>query len=146
MSLADIWSIHAEENLDILREKEYIEDKLRQYKLDFAKVVAEKEHAIGQLSSTQLVMMDLKEELEKKKMADKSNTNIHELFRARAEKERNQAMKERDQAMQERDNLVEQRDHLKQEKRRLEYMIGDLFKHKEETKRRLGSLRGSLMK
>ncbi|KAE8788756.1 putative CBL-interacting protein kinase 13 [Hordeum vulgare] len=117
MSLAHIWSMHAEEtrqmlkpnveeNLKILREEEKIEDKLRQYKFDFAKVVAEKEYAIGQLCSTQLVMMDIKEELEKNKMADKSNTNIHHIFRAKAEKERNQAMKERDQAMQEMDNLV----------------------------------------
>ncbi|KAE8817476.1 putative CBL-interacting protein kinase 13 [Hordeum vulgare] len=83
--LATIWSMHdeekrqrprqnvlnAEENLKILREKEKIEDKLRSFKLDFAKIVAEKEHAISQLGRTQLAMIDLKEELEKKKMDDK---------------------------------------------------------------------------
>ncbi|KAE8786825.1 Secologanin synthase [Hordeum vulgare] len=108
------------------------------------KVVDEKEHAIGQLGSTQLAMMDLKDELDKKKMADKSSTNIHQVFRAKVENERNQDMQERDQAMQERDNLVEERDHLKQEKRRLEYMIGDLFKHKEETKDKIRKLMGIL--
>ncbi|KAE8796704.1 secologanin synthase [Hordeum vulgare] len=119
-------------------------DSGRRFLASSHKVMAEKEHAIGQVGNTQLAMMDLKEDLEKKKMADKSSTNIHQVFRAKAEKERSQAMKEMDQAMQERDNLVEERDHLKKEKRRLEYMIGDLLKHKEETKDKIRKLKGIL--
>lgn len=43
-------------------------------------------------------------------------------------------MKHRGKLVQERDNLVLERDPLKQEKKKLEYMVGDLFKHKEGTK------------
>ncbi|KAE8803636.1 putative CBL-interacting protein kinase 13 [Hordeum vulgare] len=117
LSLASIWSMHDEEKrqrlrknvlnvedyLKTLRGKKKIEDKLRLFMLDFSKIVAEKEHAISQLGSTQLVMVDLKEQIEKKKMAYNSITNIHQVFRANADKERDQAMKERD-------NLVEARE------------------------------------
>ena len=35
------------------------------------------------------------------------------------------------------DKVVSQRDELKKEKKKLEYMIGDLFRHKEETKSKI---------
>lgn len=151
MSLASIWSMYeeetkqrlrqnvlsAEENLKIMEEKTKMEKELRFFKLYFAKMVADKEQAMSQLGSTQLALADLKEELEKKKITDKSVTNIHQVFRAKAEKER-------DQVMQERDQVIEGRDQLKQEKRKLEYMIGDLFKHKEDTKEKIRKLKGML--
>ena len=144
MSLATIWSMYeeetkqrlqenvlsAEQNLKIMEEKTKMENELRHFKLDFAKIVAKKEKAMSQLGNTQIALSDLKEELEKKKSTDKSVTNIHQVFRAKAEKERDQVMQERDQ--------------LKQEKRKLEYMIGDLFKHKEETKEKIKKLKGML--
>ena len=46
--------------------------------------------------------------------------------------------------MQERDQVIGERDKLKQEKRKLEYMIGDLFKHKEDTKEKIRKLKGML--
>ena len=136
MSLARIWSMYeeetkqrlkenvlsAEQNLKIMEEKTKMENELRHFKLDFAKLVAEKEQAMSQLGNTQIALADLKEELEKKKSTDKTVTNIHQVFRAKAEKERDQVMQERDQ--------------LKQEKRKLEYMIADLFKHKRRPRRR----------
>ena len=39
---------------------------------------------------------------------------------------------------------MQERDQLKQEKSKLEYMIGDLFKHKEETKEKMRKLKGML--
>ena len=90
----------------------------------------EKEQAMSQLGNTQIALADLKEELEKKKSTKKSITNIHQVFRAKAEKERDQVMQERDQ--------------LKQEKRKLEYMIGGLFKHKEEAKEKIKKPKGVL--
>lgn len=120
-----------------MEEKTKMEKELRFFKLYFAKMVADKEQAMSQLGSTQLALADLKEELEKKKVTDKSVTNIHQVFRAKAEKER-------DQVMQERDQVIEERDQLKQEKRKLEYMIGDLFKHKEDTKEKIRKLKGML--
>ncbi|XP_044374778.1 uncharacterized protein [Triticum aestivum] len=121
----------------VLEEKKKMENELRHFKLDFAKMLAEKERAINQLGSTQLALTDLKEELGKKKMTDKSVTNIHQVFRVKAEKER-------DQAVQERDQVIQERDDLKHEKRKLEYMIGDLFKHKEATKEKIRKLKGML--
>ena len=151
MSLDSIWTMYeeekkqrlrqnvvsAEENLKVLKEKKKMENELRHFKLDFAKMVAEKEQAMSQLGSTQLALTDLKEELEKKKMTDKSVTNIHQVFRVKAEKER-------DEAVQERDQVIQERDDLKHEKRKLEYMIGDLFKHKEATKEKIKKLKGML--
>ncbi|XBI65812.1 hypothetical protein VPH35_045566 [Triticum aestivum] len=144
MSLATIWTMYeeekkqrlgqnvvsAEENLKVLEEKKKMENELRHFKLDFAKMVAEKEQAMSQLGSTQLTLTDLKEELEKKKIVDKSVTNIHQVFRVKAEKERDQA--------------VQERDDLKHEKRKLEYMIGDLFKQTEATKEKIRKLKGML--
>lgn len=77
-----------------------MEKDLRFFKLDFAKMVADKEQKIVQLGSTQLALSDLKQELEKKKISDKSTTIIHQVVRAKAEKERDQMMQERDKLMQ----------------------------------------------
>ncbi|KAM3330163.1 hypothetical protein ACQJBY_026880 [Aegilops geniculata] len=85
MSLARIWGmyedenklrlrqnvVNAKENFKILGEKEKVEKDLRFFKLDFAKMVADKEQKIVQLGSTQLALSDLKQELEKKKISDK---------------------------------------------------------------------------
>nr|XP_020186686.3 uncharacterized protein LOC109772409 [Aegilops tauschii subsp. strangulata] len=97
MGLDSIWTMYEEEkkqrlrqnvvsaveNLKVLEEKK-MENELRHFKLDFAKMVAEKEQAMSKLGSTQLALTDLKEELEKKKMTDKSVTNIHQVFRVKA--------------------------------------------------------------
>ena len=80
-----------------------MEKELSNFKLDFATMVAEKERAISQLGSTRVAMADLKEELEKRKMNDKTVTSIHQVFRAKAEKERDQVIQERDQVIGERD-------------------------------------------
>ncbi|XBH72313.1 hypothetical protein VPH35_099640 [Triticum aestivum] len=161
MSLARIWGmyedenklrlqdnvVNASENLRVVREKEKMEKDLRFFKVDFAQMVAEKEQALAQLGNTQLAMADMKEDLDKKKMSDKSFTNIHQVVRAKAEKERDLMKQERDSIMEERDSLVQERDNLvlernvlKQEKKMLEYMIGDLFKHKEDTKGKIRKL------
>ena len=123
--------------MKVLDEKKKMENELRHFKLDFAKMVAQKEQAMSQLGSTQIAMADLREELEKRKRNDKTVTSIHRVFRAKVEKER-------DQVIQERDQVIGERDKLKQEKRKLQYMIGDLFKHKEDTKEKIRKLKGML--
>nr|XP_040251677.1 spindle assembly abnormal protein 6 homolog [Aegilops tauschii subsp. strangulata] len=147
-SLARIWDMYeeevtsrireavdqAEEYVRVVKEKEQMEKDLRFFKLDFAKMVADKEQAITELGNTRLALSDLKVELEKKRMGDKSVTNIHQVARAKAEKERDEMKQEKDKMMEERDKLKEERDQLKKEVKKLEYMIGDLFKHKEDTK------------
>jgi hypothetical protein len=59
-------------------------------------------------------------ELEPKKSLDASTSNMHKCLRIQAEKER---------------------DKLKEEKRKLEYIIGDLFKLKEATRAKLKKIK-----
>ncbi|XBJ27522.1 hypothetical protein VPH35_004773 [Triticum aestivum] len=66
------------------------------------------------------------------------------VVRAKAEKDRDEmkqqmdSMKEQmDNMKEELDKVVSQRDDLKKEKKKLEYMIGDFFRHKEETKSKI---------
>ena len=81
MSLASIWTMYeeekkqrlgqnvvsAEENLKVLEEKKKMENELRHFKLDFAKMVAEKEQAMSQLGGTQLALTDLKKTLRRRR-------------------------------------------------------------------------------
>ena len=67
--------VNVEENVRVVREKEKMEKELRVFKVDFAKMLADKEHALAQLGDTQLALAYLK--LENKNVCDKSITNIH---------------------------------------------------------------------
>ncbi|KAM3367934.1 hypothetical protein ACQJBY_016471 [Aegilops geniculata] len=155
MSLARVWGMYddekklrlresvvlAEENFRVVKEKEKMENDLRFFKLDFAKMVGDKEQAVTELGNARLALSDLKEELEKKKMSDKSTTSIHQVVRAKAEKERDEMKQQMDNMKEELDKVVSQRDELKKEKKKLEHMIGDLFRHKEETKSKIRRLK-----
>ena len=124
-SLTELWSMYdkdikdrhtenvelAERNFKLVGEKRKMEEDLRFFKLDFAKMVADKEDAITELGNARLALSDLKEEMEKKKLADHGCTNLHQVLRAKAEKERDQLVVERDQ-------VVTERDQLKQEKKK----------------------------
>ncbi|XBI97683.1 hypothetical protein VPH35_018013 [Triticum aestivum] len=157
-SLARIWDMYEEEatsrtreavlqdeeNFRVVKEKEHMEKYLRFFKLDFAKMVTDKEHANTELGNTRLPLSDLKVELEKKRMAYNSVTNIHQVVRAKAEKDGDEMKQEKDKIMEERDKLKEERDELKKEIKKLEYMIGDLFKHKEDTKCKIRKAREML--
>nr|XP_020175764.1 centromere-associated protein E-like [Aegilops tauschii subsp. strangulata] len=136
--------VNAEENFRVVKEKEKMEQDLRFFKLDFANMVADKEQAITELGNTRLALSDLKIELEKKKMSDKSLMNIHQVIRAKAAKERDEMKQERDNMIEERDKFKEERDQLKKEIKKLEYMIGDLFKHKKDTKCQIRKVREML--
>ncbi|KAE8793948.1 putative CBL-interacting protein kinase 13 [Hordeum vulgare] len=68
---------NAESNYKVIGEKRKMEEDLRFFKLDFAKIVADKEEAITQLGNARLSLTDLKEEMEKKKLADHDCTNLH---------------------------------------------------------------------
>ena len=75
-----------DQNYKLVGEKRKMEEELRFFKLDFAKMVADKEDAITELGNTRLALNDLKEEMEKKKLVDHGCTNLHQLLRAKAEK------------------------------------------------------------
>ncbi|KAE8797548.1 putative CBL-interacting protein kinase 13 [Hordeum vulgare] len=86
MSLARIWGmfddenslrlrqtvVNAEENFMIMKEKEKMEKDLRFFKVNFAKMVGDKEEALNQLGNAQIALSDLKQELEKKSLCDKT--------------------------------------------------------------------------
>ncbi|KAE8795654.1 putative CBL-interacting protein kinase 13 [Hordeum vulgare] len=125
--IAKLWSVYDKENEEIrdnlklgeekfrvIGEKRKMEEQLRFFKLDFAKMVAGKEEAISELGNARLALSDLKEEIEKKQLADHGCTNLHQVLRAKAAKER--------------DQLVVERDQLMQEKKKLEYIVSNLIK------------------
>ncbi|XBI62956.1 hypothetical protein VPH35_043464 [Triticum aestivum] len=123
-----------ERNYKLVGEKRKMEEDLRFFKLDLAKMVADKEDAVTELGNVRLALSDLKEEMEKKKLADHGCTNLHQVLRAKAEKERDQLVAERDQ-------VVTERDQLKQENKKLEYMIADLLKQKHGYKDKIKKLK-----
>ncbi|KAE8778245.1 cbl-interacting protein kinase 13 [Hordeum vulgare] len=140
--IGQLWSMHdkenedrirenlklGEENFKIIGENRKMEEELRFFKLDFAKMVAEKEEAINQLGSARLAITGLKEEIEKKKLPDHSCTNLHQVLRAKVEKER--------------DELVLKRNQMKEEKKKLEYIISHMMKHNHGYKDKINKLKG----
>ena len=58
--------VNAEEVYKVVEEKRKMENDLRFFKVDFAKMVADKEDAIEQLDNARIALSDLKEELQKK--------------------------------------------------------------------------------
>ncbi|KAE8811261.1 putative disease resistance protein RGA4 [Hordeum vulgare] len=139
--IGQLWSMHdkenedrsrdnlklGEENFKIVGEKRRMEEELRFFKLDFAKMVADKEEAISQLGSARLAISDLKEELEKKKLADHSTINLHQVLRAKAKKER--------------DQLVLERDQMKVEKKKMEHIISHMMKQNHGNKDKVKKLK-----
>ncbi|XP_044445640.1 putative disease resistance protein RGA1 [Triticum aestivum] len=131
--LRELWSMfdeklrqnvkNAEDKCKLVGENRRMEEELRYFKMDFAKLVADKEDALTQLGNARLSLSNLKEELEKNKMADHGCANLHQVLRVKAEKDRDRVVLERDQVMRERDQL-------KQEKKKLEYIIIDFLKQK----------------
>ena len=89
MCLAKLWSMYEEENKDRLREsvvnaeeyfkmrekKRKMENELRFFKLDYAKMVLAKEEALSQLVSAKQVLTELKAEVEKTNLADHALVN-----------------------------------------------------------------------
>ena len=84
MCLAKLWSMYEEENTRRLREtivnveeylkmrdkKRKVENELRFFKSDFAKMVLAKEEALSQLASAKQVLTELKVEVDKASLDD----------------------------------------------------------------------------
>ena len=84
MCLAKLWSMYEEENKRRLREtvvsaeeylkmrdkKRKVENELRFFKSDFAKMVLAKEEALSQLAGAKQVLTELKVEVDKTSMDD----------------------------------------------------------------------------
>ena len=111
---------NAEENLKFLEDKRKMENDLRSFKIDFAKTVADKEDVVTQLSKAHRVIGDLREELEKKKLSDKAGTSIHQVFRAKAEKERDQMKQEKAMWMEEMEQMKQEKGKWLEEREQME--------------------------
>ena len=84
MCLAKLWSMYEEENIDRLREsvvnaeeylkmrdkKRKVENELRFFKSNFAKMVLAKEEALSQLARAKRILTELKEEVDKTSLDD----------------------------------------------------------------------------
>ena len=84
MRLAKLWSMYEEENIHRLREtivnaeeylkmrdkKRKVENELRFFKSDFAKMVLTKEEALSQLARAKRVLTELKAEVDKTSLDD----------------------------------------------------------------------------
>ena len=84
MCLAKLWSMYEEENIGRLREsvvnaeeylkmrdkKRKVENELRFFKSDFAKMVLAKEEALSQLASAKQVLIELKAEVDETSLDD----------------------------------------------------------------------------
>ncbi|KAE8815923.1 putative disease resistance protein RGA4 [Hordeum vulgare] len=67
---------NAEGNFKVLKGKDKMEKDLRFFKLDFAKMVADKEQALAELGNTQIALSDLKEEYRRRSF----QTNLPQIF------------------------------------------------------------------
>ena len=80
MCLAKLWSMYEEENREsVVNAEEYlkmrdkkrkVENELRFFKSDFAKMVLAKEEALSQLASAKQVLTELKAEVDKTSLDD----------------------------------------------------------------------------
>ncbi|KAE8792228.1 secologanin synthase [Hordeum vulgare] len=66
----------------------YLEWIDREWSVAMQFCIADKEEAINQIGTARFAISDLKEEIEKKKLADHFCTTLHQVLRAKAEKER----------------------------------------------------------
>ena len=62
--------VNAEEYLKMRDKKRKMENELRLFKLDFAKMVLAQEEALSQLASAKQVLTELKEEVDKTSLDD----------------------------------------------------------------------------
>ena len=94
MCLAKLWSMYEEENRGRLREsginaEEYlkmrdkqrkVENELRFFKLDFAKMVFAKEEALSQLARAKRVLTELKAKVDKTSLDDLDQGNEYTVL------------------------------------------------------------------
>jgi hypothetical protein len=95
-------------------------------------MIGEKQMTLALKAKAEQALIDARAELEQKKLIDAHHSNMHKVLRIRAEKDRDQMKKEMDLMKKERDLMKKERDEVKADKRKLEFIIGDFLKQKEE--------------
>jgi hypothetical protein len=107
---------HMEKKFDLTCEIERLHKDLRAAQDELKKVVEEKQVTLALKVMAEQALVDARTELEHKKIVDANHSNMHQVLRVKAEK-------------------------LKDEKRRLEYIIADFMKQKEETRAKFRKIR-----
>jgi uncharacterized protein YhaN len=109
-----------QKKFELTGEIERLHKDLRAAQDELQKVVEEKQVTLALKAMAEQALVDARTELEHKKIVDANHSNMHQVLRVNAEKER---------------------DKLKDEKRRLEYIIADFMKLKEETRAKFRKIR-----
>ena len=133
-SLDKLWEMYEEvktgrvnDCLDFMEQKFNLRDEISKMHVDLRrvqdeveKITEEKQVTLALKAKAEQAFIDVKNELEQKKNLDAAASNMHKVMRTKAEKER---------------------DNYKEEKKKLEYMIADLLKQKQERRRRVKMIR-----
>ncbi|KAK1601188.1 hypothetical protein QYE76_018924 [Lolium multiflorum] len=116
---------HFEQKFKLHDEISKLHKDLKMAQDELKTVIGEKQMTLALKAKAEQALIDARAELDQKKLIDAHHSNMHKVLRIRAEKER-------DQMKQERDLMKKERDEVKADKRKLEFIIGDFLKQKEE--------------
>jgi hypothetical protein len=145
-ALGRLWEMHGAQKhgrttdaLDHFEQKFKLHDEISKLHKDLKMaqdelktVIGEKQMTLALKAKAEQALIDARAELEQKKLIDAHHSNMHKVLRIRAEKDRDQMKKEMDLMKKERDLMKKERDEVKADKRKLEFIIGDFLKQKEE--------------
>jgi hypothetical protein len=129
-ALRTLWEMHGEDkrgrtcdSLDYMEQKYKLQDEigklhkdLRMAQDELKLVVEEKHVTLALKAQAEQALLDARAEIEQKKIIEAHHSNMHKVLRIKAEKDRDQ---------------------LKGEKKKLEYIIADFMKQKQQTKAKL---------
>jgi hypothetical protein len=109
-----------EKKFKLSDEKEKLHMDLRNAQDEVKIAVEEKQVTLALKAKAEQALLEARGELEEKKSTQACHSNIHKVLRIQAEKDR---------------------DKFKEEKRKLEFMIADLLRQKEETRGKIRKIR-----
>jgi hypothetical protein len=129
-ALRTLWQMHGDQkrgrtsdSLAYMEQKYKLQDEigklhkdLRRTQDELKKVVEEKQLALALKAKAEQALLEARAEIEQKKITDAHHSNMHKVLRIKAEKDR---------------------DKLKGDKKKLEFIIVDFMKQKEQNRSRL---------
>jgi hypothetical protein len=123
---------HFEQKFTLHDEISKLHKDLKMAQDELKTMIGEKQMTLALKAKAEQALIDARAELEQKKLIDAHHSNMHKVLRIRAEKDRDLMKKEMDLMKKERDLMKKERDEVKADKRKLEFIIGDFLKQKEE--------------
>jgi hypothetical protein len=129
-ALRTLWEMHGEQkrgrtsdSLDYMEQKYSLHDEIGKLHKDLRRtedelkiVVEEKQLALALKAKAEQALIEARVKIEQKKIIDAHHSNLHKVLRIKGEKDR---------------------DKLKGDKKKLEYIIADFMKQKEQNRARL---------